>query len=74
MGMDVLAAVQEVALLGEFWTYRGSLTSPPCREGVRFFVARNVLFGDVEQVRGVLGVSTFSARVEQVVWEHGINV
>lgn len=73
MGMDVAQALREVNMFNEFWTYRGSLTSPPCTEGIRFFVARNVLFTSVDQMREVLRVSTYSARAEQEVWMHQIN-
>jgi carbonic anhydrase len=67
-------ALQEVNRFQEFWTYKGSLTSPPCTEGVRWFVARNILFVSVEQMQAVLGVSIYSARAEQEVWLHQINV
>lgn len=63
--MDIFPALEEVQELSEFWTYRGSLTSPPCEEGIRFFVARQILFVGVEQMQAILQVSTFSARQEQ---------
>lgn len=53
--------------------YRGSLTSPPCTEGIRFYVARQILFVGVEQMRAILRVSHYSARAEQEVWQHEIN-
>jgi carbonic anhydrase len=74
MRMDGLMALKEVNMFNEFWTYKGSLTSPPCTEGIRWFVARNVLFVSVEQMQAILTVSTYSARVEQEVWQHQINV
>ncbi|CZR54038.1 related to carbonic anhydrase precursor [Phialocephala subalpina] len=74
MDMDVYQALREVNLFSDFWTYMGSLTSPPCTEGIRWWVARNTLFVGNRQMREILGVSTFSARVEQEVWLHGINV
>ena len=52
----------------------GSLTSPPCTEGIRFFVARNILFVGNKQMQDILRVSTYSARAEQEVWLHQINV
>jgi carbonic anhydrase len=73
MEMDALQSLKEVNMFNEFWTYRGSLTSPPCREGVRWYVARNVLFTSVQQMQEILAVSTYSARVEQEVWQHQIN-
>ena len=55
-------------------TDRGSLTSPPCTEGLRWFVARNIMFVSDEQMQAILRVSTYSARSEQEVWRHDINV
>lgn len=53
---------------------KGSLTSPPCTEGLRWFVARNIMFVSDQQMQNILRVSTFSARSEQEVWRHDINV
>ncbi|GIZ48313.1 hypothetical protein CKM354_001138000 [Cercospora kikuchii] len=72
--MDLNLALDEVLRFAEFWTYKGSLTSPPCTEGLRWFVARNVLFVSDEQMQDILRVSTFSARTEQEVWRHDINI
>lgn len=67
-------ALREAGDFREMWTYRGSLTSPPCREGIRFFIARNILFVSNAQMQDILRVSTYSARAEQEVWMHEINV
>ncbi|EPS41114.1 hypothetical protein H072_4971 [Dactylellina haptotyla CBS 200.50] len=67
-------ALKEVNYLNEFWTYRGSLTSPPCTEGIRWFVARNILYVGVKQMQDILYNSIYSARAEQEVWLHQINV
>jgi carbonic anhydrase len=67
-------ALKEVGDFKEMWTYRGSLTSPPCREGIRFFIARNIMFVSNAQMQDILRVSTYSARAEQEVWMHEINV
>jgi carbonic anhydrase len=72
--IDANLALREVNSFAEFWTYRGSLTSPPCREGVRWYVARNILFVSNQQMQAILTVSTYSARAEQEVWMHAINV
>lgn len=72
--MNVLSALQEANMFSEFWTYKGSLTSPPCTEGIRFFVAKDELFTSVGQMQEILRVSTYSARVEQEIWEHEINI
>jgi carbonic anhydrase len=66
--------LESVDYFDEFWTYEGSLTSPPCTEGIRFFIARPILFTSVQQMRAILGASTYSAREEQLVWRHRINV
>ncbi|KAF2125346.1 carbonic anhydrase [Dothidotthia symphoricarpi CBS 119687] len=66
-------ALEGVMHFNEFWTYAGSLTSPPCHEGIRWFVARQILFTGVEQMQAILGASTYSARAEQQVWQHRIN-
>jgi carbonic anhydrase len=72
--IDMLQAIKEVNMFSDFWTYKGSLTSPPCTEGIRWWVARNTMFVSVQQMQAILRVSTYSARVEQEVWMHGINV
>lgn len=72
--LNLAQALDEVNYFNEFWTYKGSLTSPPCREGIRFFIARSILFTSVVQMQDILGVSTYSARAEQEVWLHDINV
>jgi carbonic anhydrase len=71
--LNLMQALSEVNMFADFWTYRGSLTSPPCTEGMRWWVARNTLFVGNGQMQAILGVSTFSSRVEQEVWLHGIN-
>ncbi|KAI3528247.1 carbonic anhydrase [Colletotrichum filicis] len=71
--IDHMPALNSVLQFNEFWTYRGSLTSPPCHEGIRWFVARQVMFLGVDQMRAILGASTYSARAEQEVWQHRIN-
>ncbi|KAF2173910.1 hypothetical protein M409DRAFT_62129 [Zasmidium cellare ATCC 36951] len=71
--MNMNLALDEIDRFSDFWTYRGSLTSPPCTEGLRWFVARNIMFVSDEQMQDILRVSTFSARAEQEVWRHDIN-
>ncbi|KAL8847390.1 MAG: hypothetical protein Q9221_007577 [Calogaya cf. arnoldii] len=71
--MNMALALNSVYQVSEFWTYKGSLTSPPCGEGIRWFVARTIAFTSVEQMKAILGASTYSARQEQEVWLHEIN-
>lgn len=72
--MNVNEALNEINQFSDFWTYKGSLTSPPCTEGKRWFVARNIMFVSDKQMQAILRVSTYSARAEQEVWGHDINV
>jgi len=72
--INPVLALDEVNHVNEFWTYKGSLTSPPCTESIRFFIARNTLFLGVEQMQMLLLNSIYSARAEQRVWQHQINV
>lgn len=43
--------LEAVDFFSEFWTYQGSLTSPPCTEGIRWFLARTILFISHEQMQ-----------------------
>jgi carbonic anhydrase len=72
--IDPRLALNGVNNFEEFWTYQGSLTSPPCKEGIRWFVARSILFTSVDQMKAILHASTYSARAKQEVWLHQINV
>ncbi|KAL8989375.1 MAG: hypothetical protein Q9169_008373 [Polycauliona sp. 2 TL-2023] len=71
MNMDL--ALGAVDHFSEFWTYKGGLTSPPCTEGIRFFVATTIALTSAEQMQDILGVCRFSARMEQNVWLHDVN-
>ncbi|KAF2864930.1 carbonic anhydrase [Massariosphaeria phaeospora] len=73
IAINMIHALKSVHNFNEFWTYRGSLTSPPCTEGIRFFVARQVMYTGVKQMQDILRASTYSARAEQEVWQHRIN-
>ncbi|KAF2836653.1 carbonic anhydrase [Patellaria atrata CBS 101060] len=73
IGIDIKLALAAVQNFNEFWTYEGSLTSPPCEEGIRWFVARQIFFTSVKQMQMILRASTYSARPEQEVWLHRIN-
>ncbi|KAI4185014.1 MAG: hypothetical protein L6R41_004386 [Letrouitia leprolyta] len=71
--MNIGLVLDGVCRFNEFWTYKGSLTSPPCMEGIRWFIARTIAFRSVDQMRAILGACTYSARAEQEVWLHEIN-
>ncbi|PVH74355.1 carbonic anhydrase [Cadophora sp. DSE1049] len=72
--LDMSLALKEVGSLKSFWTYKGSLTTPPCSEGLRWWVASKVLEVSDAQMQALLGVSVYSARVEQMVWNHAIGI
>lgn len=61
------------SFFNEFWTYQGSLTSPPCNEGLRWFVAKQTVLVGTKQLQAILGASTYSTRAEQPIWEQAIN-
>ncbi|KAF7508638.1 hypothetical protein GJ744_009030 [Endocarpon pusillum] len=68
MGVEInpRLALDGVNTFSEFWTYPGSLTNPPWREGFGGFASINL----VHQCRPDetdLGASTYSARAEQEV-------
>lgn len=71
--INLSSVLDPVQHFSEFWTYQGSLTSPPCHEGIRWFVARQILYTGIAQMQDILGASTYSARAEQEVWQHRIN-
>ncbi|KAK7727766.1 hypothetical protein SLS57_002809 [Botryosphaeria dothidea] len=73
MEMSFDDALAEVNYFEEHWTYKGSLTSPPCHEGIRWYVAKNRLMTSVAQMQEILRVSTFSARAIQETWLHQVN-
>ncbi|KAL8917544.1 MAG: hypothetical protein Q9172_005800 [Xanthocarpia lactea] len=73
VSMNMGLALDAVDRVSEFWTYEGSLTSPPCTEGIRWFVAREIALLSVDQMRSLLGASRYSARVEQEIWLHDVN-
>ena len=45
-----------------YWTYTGSLTTPPCTEGVRWFVMEQDLSVSREQIRQISGLFRMSSR------------
>jgi carbonic anhydrase len=71
--LNMNLALEGVDFFDQFWTYVGSLTVPPCTEGIRFFIARKVLTTSVAQMQQLLGMSAYSTRVEQKVWLQGVN-
>jgi len=67
-------AIEEVGRLERYWTYTGSLTTPPCHEGLRWFLPEQPLLVSDAQMVQLLAVSRFSHRVTQEIWLHDINL
>jgi carbonic anhydrase len=45
-----------------YWTYVGSLTAPPCTEGVRWFVFEDVLSISSSQLRAFTSIIPMNSR------------
>jgi carbonic anhydrase len=45
-----------------YWTYVGSLTTPPCTEGVRWFVFENVISVSLDQLRAFTAIFKMNSR------------
>lgn len=73
MRLNPRLVLQDVGGFRKFWTYKGSLTTPPCTEGLRWFVSQEPLYVDDETLQGILAVSTYSARPTQQRWTHALN-
>jgi carbonic anhydrase len=71
--MDPMLAIAEVGGGHAYWTYAGSLTTPPCSEGLRWFVMAQPLLVSPEQLVAMLDVGRFSTRVEQTVLLQAVN-
>lgn len=66
--------IETASGLEDFFTYQGSLTTPPCSEGLRWFFARNVIYLNDDQMQDLLDRSTYSARPTNRVWKHNVNL
>lgn len=67
-------ALDEANNFADFWTYQGSLTVPPCTEGLRWFLSRDAIYTSVDQMQAILGASSYGSRATLSVWQHQINV
>ena len=72
--VNMRLAIEEVGGVEEFWTYKGSLTTPPCSEGLRWFLPKQELIVSEGQMVEILAASRFSHRVPQEVWLHELNL
>ena len=73
MTLDTNLALEDAGGFDKLWSYKGSLTTPPCTEGLRWFVSQEYLYIDDETLQAILGVSRFSARPPQQRWRHELN-
>lgn len=73
MTLDLSKILGSVSNLKDFWTYEGSLTTPPCTEGKRWFVSSQVMRVSNAQLKMILGASSFGSRGTQELWDHNIN-
>lgn len=72
--LDLKQALTEVNNVKNYWAYEGSLTSPPCTEGMRWFVAGTKMNVGTEQMQELLANTTYGAREEQKIWGQKVNV
>lgn len=62
------------SVFSKYWTYRGSLTTPACKEVVWWFVAGNTYSLGAGQFGKLNGVSIDSVRALQPIRDRAINV
>ncbi|PIA92169.1 hypothetical protein CB0940_09432 [Cercospora beticola] len=72
--LDLNLLVKEAKDYKKFWTYKGSLTTPPCSEGIRWFISPEIIWLSDDQTESLLRASTFGDRPVNSVWDHDINV
>lgn len=75
VALNMFQAIQGAGNLTNFWTYEGSLTTPPCTEGLRWFVSSEVLRMSQAQVDNLLKSNggIYSARTPQMVRNQRVN-
>ncbi|RKP24821.1 carbonic anhydrase, Cah [Syncephalis pseudoplumigaleata] len=63
--LDLPALLRATGNFGEYWTYMGSLTTPPCTENVRWFIAGKAQSFSVAQYHALRTVLKFNSRFTQ---------
>lgn len=73
MRLNPALALRDVGGFQKFYSYKGSLTTPPCTEGLRWFVSHEPLYVDDDTLQSIEAVSKYSARPTQQRWRHALN-
>ncbi|PBP21625.1 carbonic anhydrase [Diplocarpon rosae] len=71
--IDMSLALTEGGNLKNYWTYRGSLTTPPCTQGKRWWVSGKSISMSQAQMDELLSVSADSNRATQRIQEHDVG-
>lgn len=72
--LDIAQLLSEGGSLKNFWTYEDSLTTPPCSEGLRWWVSGKTMTVSQAQMDALLGVSDFSARGTQKITAQAVGL
>jgi carbonic anhydrase len=72
--LNMYMDIQEAGHFDKFWTYQGSLTTPPCKEGLRWFVSEKVQTVSREQWAGLKTLRKFSSRETQEIINQNVNL
>jgi carbonic anhydrase len=73
--LNMAQAIQGAGNLTNFWTYEGSLTTPPCSEGLRWYVSSDTMrlsqtqFDAIKVANGGI----YSARTSQAIKNQRVN-
>jgi carbonic anhydrase len=73
-GLDMAKLLSEGGNLKNYWTYKGSLTTPACSEGLRWWVSGKIMTVTQAQMNSLLNVSDFSSRGQQKINAHAVGV
>lgn len=73
VNLDMSLLLAEVKNMKCYWTYSGSFTSPPCTEGLRWWVSSETLKASQAQIDALMAVSKFSSRGVQALLSHAVS-